>query len=164
MKNFSKNPVRRFAGRLSPVVAFLVVVSVVFGPAAAVARSQTNKAIKRTPQASSFDLLGPAAVFSNPVAINVPDAPGTASSTITVSGTSGPISSVSLTLNNLSIAQTRDLNMLLVGPGGQKYVFFSDVGGLFSVTTNVTITLSDAAASLLPSAGSLASGTFQPTN
>lgn len=106
----------------------------------------------------------PLTVFSNPTSITVPDF-GQTQSSITVAGTSGPVAALSLSLTGLSLpAGTQDLDILLVGPGGQKYIFFSDVGGLFSTTTNVNITLSDAAASLLPNSGSLSSGTFKPTD
>jgi hypothetical protein len=53
--------------------------------------------------------------------------------------------------------------MLLVGPGGQAVLIFSDVGGGAAIT-NVTVTLSDAAASSLPDNGPIVSGTFKPTN
>jgi len=52
----------------------------------------------------------------------------------------------------------------LVGPTGQKAMIFSDVGGGNNPINNVTVTLSDAAASSLPTAGLIVSGTYKPTN
>jgi subtilisin-like proprotein convertase family protein len=108
----------------------------------------------------------PNTVFSNAAAINIPDsALSSVQSNITVSGMAGTISSVTLTLNNFTAnAGGADFDILLVGPGGQKFMAFSDVGGLFDPMSNATITLSDAAASLLPSSGSVVSGTFKPTD
>src|SRR6185503_401523 len=51
----------------------------------------------------------------------------------------------------------------LVGPGGQNAIIMSDVGGATAVS-GLTLTLDDAAASSLPNAGPLVSGTFKPTD
>lgn len=69
-----------------------------------------------------------AAVFSNPAAITIPaGAPGATQgtaapypSTITVSGMSGPITHVEVTLNHVGHTSMADIDVLLVGPGGQK--------------------------------------------
>jgi subtilisin-like proprotein convertase family protein len=110
--------------------------------------------------------------FSNPTPIVIP-ATGTGASTgspatpypsnITVSGMSGVISKVTVTIPSISHTFPSDVDMLLVGPGGQKYIFLSDViGGTDWV--NISYTLDDAAAGLVPSSGTPASGTFKPTN
>ena len=53
--------------------------------------------------------------------------------------------------------------MLLVGPGGQKFILVSDViGGTDAVGINWTF--DDAAAAFIGSTGTPASGTFKPTN
>jgi len=52
--------------------------------------------------------------------------------------------------------------MLLVGPGGQKFVVLDGViGG--SPWSNITYTLSDAAAGVIPKPGTPVSGTFKPS-
>ena len=52
-----------------------------------------------------------------------------------------------MTLKNLSHTWVSDVDVLLVGPSGQKVLVFSDVGDAFNATTSpVTVTLSDAAA------------------
>ncbi|MCA1594394.1 MAG: lamin tail domain-containing protein [Acidobacteria bacterium] len=55
------------------------------------------------------------------------------------------------------------MDMLLVAPDGTKMVIWSDVGGGTSVS-NLSITLDDAAASILPDGGPLTSGTFRPSD
>ena len=80
---------------------------------------------------------------------------------INVAGLGGTISSMTLTLRNLSHTWGNDIDVLLVGPGGQKVIVMSDAGS--GNANNVTLTLSDAAAAALP-ASSLVSGTFRPTN
>ena len=68
----------------------------------------------------------PTATFSNPAALNVTDAdvagPGTAPvypSAITVSGLSGTVTDVNVTLNGLTHTWPDDLAILLVGPAGR---------------------------------------------
>jgi subtilisin-like proprotein convertase family protein len=101
----------------------------------------------------------------NPTAITI-NASGAASpypSTLAISGVSGTVASLTVTLNNLSHTNPDDVDILLVGPGGQNAIIMSDVGGSIAAS-NVTLTLTDATASSLPDAGPLVSGTFKPTN
>lgn len=90
-----------------------------------------------------------------------PAAPYPAS--ITVSGVVGPVSKVSVKLKNLNHSFPGDVDMLLVGPGGQRLVILSDVLGT-SDWVNTTYTLEDSAAAVVPAAGVAASGAFRPTN
>ena len=88
--------------------------------------------------------------------------------TVHVSGLqniAAPGTHVTLTINNFSrpSGRTDDLDMLLVGPTGASLIFWSDVGGNGTIAVNVTLTLSDTAASFLPDATTLTSGTFKPT-
>src|SRR2546426_3882 len=101
--------------------------------------------------------------FTNVAAITIPNqGAGTPyPSTIAVSGIGGTISNVTVTLRNLSHTYTRDIDVLLVGPTGQKVIIMSDAGG--GGANNVTLTLSDAAAAALPLTA-VVSGTFRPTN
>jgi subtilisin-like proprotein convertase family protein len=105
--------------------------------------------------------------LTNSTPITIPSA-GAASpypSNIVVSGYSpnATITSITLTINSLTHTEPDDLDMLLVGPTGARIIFWSDVGGA-PTATNVTVTISDAAASSLPDAGPLVSGTFKPTD
>ena len=104
-------------------------------------------------------------VFANQSAIVIPDASSNASlypSPITVSGMSGPISTVSVQLINFSQNWTNDMDVLLVSPSGQKVLLMSDVGT--GATANATFTFADSASGYLPESGSLATGSYKPTN
>ncbi len=106
--------------------------------------------------------------FSNPTAISLPDVTPASPypSNITVSGFGGAlITNISVRLKNITHTFPGDLDMLLVGPGGQTAIIMSDVGGGGDVA-GLTLTLDDfAAASMttnaLPASGS---ATFKPTN
>jgi YVTN family beta-propeller protein len=84
-------------------------------------------------------------------------------SNITVSGLSGTVSKIYVKLNGFSHTFPADVDILLVAPNGANAIIMSDVGGGTAVT-GVDLVLDDAAASPLPDAGPLVSGTFQPTN
>lgn len=106
--------------------------------------------------------------FSNAASIAIPGTgtSGPASSypsTINVSGLTGTVSKVTVTLTNLMHTFPDDIDVLLVGPGGQGVIIMSDVGGSGDAT-NVTLTLDDAAVASLPDSAQLVSGTFRPTN
>ena len=81
-------------------------------------------------------------------------------SNITVNGLVGPITGVAVTLNGVTHTDASDLNVLLVGPGGQKVVLMSDAGDSAS---NANLTFSDAAGSPVP-AGTVPTGAYTPTN
>jgi hypothetical protein len=59
-----------------------------------------------------------------------------------------------------------DIGILLVGPGGQKVVLMNNTGGINPITVPITITFDDQAATSVPNpiSGSLAGGTYKPTN
>jgi subtilisin-like proprotein convertase family protein len=86
-------------------------------------------------------------------------------SAIPVSGVSGTISDITVTLNNIQHGFAPDLDILLVGPQGQKFIIMSDVGGLSGFATPKIITLSDGGTALLPNTNvDIPSGTYKPTN
>ena len=114
-------------------------------------------------------IVGPTA-FSNSASITIPDVPGGPPdlgvpypSSINVAGLTGSVSKVTVTLTNISHTFPDDIDILLVGPGGQGAIIMSDAG-LGSDIVNVTLTFDDAAASQLPDSAQIVSGTFQPTN
>ena len=94
-------------------------------------------------------------------------APGTTSgaaspypATLAVAGVPGTITKLSIRLNDLTHTFPGDLDMLLVGPGGQSSMFLSDVGAGGAVS-NLTVTFEDGA----PAPGAtLTAGTFAPTD
>ncbi len=107
--------------------------------------------------------------FSNPAPITIPGTGTGAStgapsnpypSTINVSGVTGTVSKVTVDLFNFNHTFPGDVDALLVGPGGQKLLLMSDVGG-GTDAVNVNLTFDDAAA---PIGATVVSGTFRPTN
>lgn len=85
-------------------------------------------------------------------------------SLITVSGLSGTFSKVTATVSGISHTSVKDIDVLLVGPGGERVILFSDIGDNLGVVSNITLTLDDAAASSLPASGAVVGGTFKPTD
>ncbi|MDF7821877.1 T9SS type A sorting domain-containing protein [Runella sp. MFBS21] len=84
-------------------------------------------------------------------------------SCISVSGLTGTIQKVTITLKNLTHTAPDDIDLLLYSPTGQKYVFMSDVGGTNAVT-NLDLIFDSSASSALPDNTTLVSGTFRPTD
>ncbi|MDJ0567177.1 MAG: Calx-beta domain-containing protein, partial [Microcystis sp. M49629_WE12] len=104
-------------------------------------------------------------IFSNPNPITIPSS-GTSTpypSTINVSGLSGNINSLKVTLTNLSHTFPDDIDVLLVGPTGTKALLMSDVGGSSGVN-NVTLTFDPTATSSLPDSGLITSGSYKATD
>ncbi|KAB2961996.1 MAG: S8 family serine peptidase, partial [Thermoanaerobaculia bacterium] len=97
--------------------------------------------------------------------ITIPDS-GTGSpypSAVTVSTGATSVPTIQLQLNGLTHTFPDDIDVLLVGPGGQTLVVMSDVGGGTDVNA-INLTLDDTAAALLPDSGPLATGTYRPSN
>ena len=90
-------------------------------------------------------------------------------SAISVGGLNTPISDVNATLTGLSHPCFPDLDILLVGPGGQNTLLLSDSGGCpggnptRGLDNTATVTLDDEALSLYP-CGDSPSGSFKPTD
>jgi subtilisin-like proprotein convertase family protein len=102
-------------------------------------------------------------VTANTGNISIP-ASGQASpypSTITVASGLGLLTNVKVKLNGWSHTFASDVDVLLVGPGGQSVVLMSDVGSSGTVA-NVNLTFDDTGPPL--GAGTPASGTYMPTN
>ncbi len=107
-----------------------------------------------------------AAVFSNPAQFRIP-ATGTSGvaglypSMIPVSGLTGAVTDVTVTLSGFSHTFPADVDVLLVGPSGQSVVLLADTGSGTDVN-NATLTFSDAAPTPVPTP--IVSGTYRPTN
>jgi uncharacterized repeat protein (TIGR01451 family) len=115
-------------------------------------------------------VIVPPVTFTSSTAINVADATATAPglgspypSAIVVSGLTGSVYKVTATLNNVSHGFASDLDIVLVGPGGQNVILMSDCGGN-TVLSGLNVTFDDSAALSLPSGGAIASTTYRPTN
>ena len=87
---------------------------------------------------------------------------------IEVANLGGTITSVSVSLTNFSHGNPEDVDILLVGPEGQRVTLMSDAGyrdfGADAAVTNITLRFSDAAATTLPGTNLLQSGLYRPAN
>ncbi|HEX9670782.1 MAG TPA: proprotein convertase P-domain-containing protein [Thermoanaerobaculia bacterium] len=108
---------------------------------------------------------GSAGPFANTGSILIPAA-GTSGvsspypSSISVSGIVGTVSKVTATLHGMNHTFPGDIDVLLAGPGGQRIVLLSDVGGAVDLV-NVTLTFDDAGPAV---PGTIVTGTYRPTN
>ena len=82
-------------------------------------------------------------------------------STISVSGLIGTVSTATVSLVDINHPSGSDLDVLLVGPQGQKTMLMSDT--CTGALAHVNFTFSDSASTGLP-ASSCTSGTYKPTN
>lgn len=108
--------------------------------------------------------------FANTTPIRIPGVVGQTSgsaspypSVINVSGISEPITGMTVKLVSVSHTFPDDIDVLLVGPLGQKLIIMSDAGGGTDIV-NATITIDDAAALALPDSTSINTGIFRPAN
>ncbi|MEZ5286851.1 MAG: M36 family metallopeptidase [Vicinamibacterales bacterium] len=84
--------------------------------------------------------------------------------TLNVSGMPTSLLDLNVRINGLTHEFLDDIDMLLVGPGGQKMVIQSDVGGSTEVLTPITYTIDDQAADILPDSTAITNGTYRPSN
>ena len=133
--------------------------------AAAVALVTTFTVVAGAPGAA-------AATFSNISSITVNDAPsgsvnGTASpypSAISVTGLTGTITDVNVTVNGVTHGFPRDLAIAVVGPNGDALLLVSGVGLTENNDiSNLVWTLDDTGATRLPNDANPVSGTFKPS-
>lgn len=111
------------------------------------------------------------ATFSNAAPVAIPAGAPTATSgaagpypsVINVSGVVGSVSKVTVQLKQMNHTFPDDVDVLLVGPAGQKILLMSDAGGTNDFV-NTSLTFDDAAAGSLSDSGANASGTYRPTN
>ena len=90
-------------------------------------------------------------------------APGPYPSTITVANLPGVITNVSVILTNLSHGIPDDIDVLLVGPGGQKLLLMSDAGG-DNAASFIRLSFSDDVTPSLPDSTRIFTGSYRPTN
>jgi hypothetical protein len=113
---------------------------------------------------------GAPVTFTSSVAVRVPGTgtgPGVADvypTTLNVSGLSGN-KTIKLELTNLSTTYPGDMDWLLVGPGGQKFIILSDAISSFTTQTNAVVVLKDSAAAGFPATGTTnMNGDWKPTD
>jgi uncharacterized repeat protein (TIGR01451 family) len=102
--------------------------------------------------------------FTNSSVIIIPDhgQAATYPAVLTVAGATGTVSKVTVTIKQLAHTFPEDIDMLLVGPTGQKVMLMSDAGAGNSIT-NVTLTFDDSAAAI-PFSTAITSGTYHATD
>ena len=101
---------------------------------------------------SSAKIKIPLTVYSNPAAITINTATGVTAPTlasiypsdIVVSGMTGTITKVEVTLRGVSHININNLDFLLVSPTNAKFIFLSDAGS-FNVADDHVYTFSDTA-------------------
>jgi hypothetical protein len=126
----------------------------------------------QTPQTRTFRLGAPVGgapvTFTNSTALVIPGTgtgPGASApygTTITTSGLSGN-KTVRLELSGFSHTFPGDVDVLLVGPAGQKFIPFSDAGGTTDAV-GATVQLVDTATATLPAGDASVNGEFKPVN
>lgn len=84
-------------------------------------------------------------------------------SVINISGMTGLVSRVTVTLSNFSHTYPDDVDVLLESPSGRKVLLMSDMGGLTDAVS-LDLTIADAAGAYMPDSGPLVSGTYRPSN
>ncbi len=101
--------------------------------------------------------------FTNAAALSIPSIGASTPypSSIYVFGLGGNISNMTVRLNGFSHTYGNDVDMLLVGPGGQAIRLMENTGT--GPTVNANLAFSDSAAAILPVTGALSSGTYKPT-
>lgn len=109
--------------------------------------------------------VGQAATFVNTTEIDLVDGDRAKPypATCSVSGLTGVLTEISVTLSNLNYPRPDDLDVLLVGPRGQAVVLMSDAGGTLPLT-NVTLTFGDRFAAYHPDSSRIVPGNYRPSN
>jgi hypothetical protein len=88
-------------------------------------------------------------------------------STITATGAPTSVGSIRVTLYDFYHDLPDNVDILLFGPNGAKYVLMADVGGPapgIPFPNHVTLTFSDIAAQTVPDSTAPATGNYKPTN
>jgi len=131
-------------------------------PAVAFTMSNTNSIALRDPNFAGNPNCSNPSVLCNATAATYP-------STIAVTGQTGTISSLSVSLNNVSYAFSEDISALLVGPGGQSLILVSAVGPncdpcSTAAASNSTLTISDSGTLPTDTTAWGSAPTFKPAN
>jgi subtilisin-like proprotein convertase family protein len=109
-----------------------------------------------------FGNLNPIAITDRSSNTSPPATGSLYPSTINVSGMTGTITHVDVSLNGVSHSFPDDIDVVLVGPGGQRVVLMSDVGSTEDLS-GVNL-IFDQSAGTMPDEAQISSGTYRPTN
>jgi len=155
----------RWTRRLTQVSVVALVAAIMVGTGASPLLDGHDAAAKKRARSAATSLDVAALKierFSNTTPIAIAGNRQTAPSTIVVSGLQTSIADVNVSLNVLTDPTAGNLDVLLVGPGGQTAMIMSDATG---PAENDSLVLDDQAANQLPiDLEPYTSGTFQPTN
>ena len=83
---------------------------------------------------------------------------------IEVAGLGGNPRDVNVAINGFDHQKPDDVDILLVGPGGQQALVMSDVGGSAGMSEPVDLVFDDEASTSLTASSALASGDYKPSN
>ncbi|MBK7393705.1 MAG: carboxypeptidase regulatory-like domain-containing protein [Chloracidobacterium sp.] len=124
--------------------------------------TQTTAVLNINDTASQFLSVIP----HQPIDMTLGSAATPYSSDIVVAGAPNIIGGMRVTLYDIWHDNPDNIDVLLVGPQGQKYILMADVGGPFAVGLGapVTLTFSDIAPVALDDSATLATGHFRPTS
>ncbi len=100
---------------------------------------------------------------SSPIVISDDSPASPYPSTVQVTNLGGTITRLTVTMTNFSHAWPNDVDVLLVGPAGQRVMLMSDAGTNQAVS-NLAMTFSDSATTPLPLLTKLQSTTYLPAN
>jgi len=133
---------------MSPAPAAVAAALIAAAAALTTAQSFSSSAAIAVPRGQPAVTRGPADAYP---------------SEIRVSGITGPVTSMTVTLNNITHSHPTDLDVLLESPSGRTVMIMSDCGGGADVS-GLTLTFRDDATEKLPDSVALTAGTFRPTD
>jgi len=151
---------------LSTIAALVGIAALTQGPANADVKAQGLSKARQgaTAEAPATQLVS----FCNSTPITITDNTGSATphpSSIAVSGLTGVVSSVRVTLNGFSHTYPADVSALVVGPTGKSLMLWSQAGGDNTTpAVNANVTLDDAATQYIPDIAAITTGTYRPAN
>jgi len=101
--------------------------------------------------------------YSNAAPITIADNAAASSypSVVHVANVTGRVTQVTVTLHSLSHTYASDLDIILVGPGGQSVMLMSDAGGSKGIQGTITF---DDNAPVLPGSTAITTGSYAPYN
>ncbi len=100
---------------------------------------------------------------TTPISFTGGSTPDPYPATISVSGAPTVNGGMRVTLFDVTHASPGNLDILLVGPLGQKMIIMGDAGGSAVISNPTTITFEDAAGAVLPQSTLITTGKYEPT-
>jgi Carboxypeptidase regulatory-like domain/Calx-beta domain len=105
-----------------------------------------------------------ASQFVNSDLLGVPISGDASGTDIVVTTSATTINTIRVTLFDVSHISASALDVLLVGPQGQKFILMADAGGPTGLDDPVTLTFSDAAGQVVPQNSIIETGSYEPTS